>query len=246
MPRPILVAAVVLVGLIVWSVVAPRPKAPPPKRLVAQVEAVRAGRSTEIELYGESVIDEHLALVADLTSLTKLAIVDGRITAAGVAHLVTLEQLEVLVLTNDGLTGGGMTDASARSLAAKPKLHRLNLGRTDLSDAGLAELAKLPRLEHLRLGSRRITDAGVAHLAKCNTLKHLHVLGDTPLSDAALPPLLELAELQSCYLDSDGLSADGLAKFLADFRSRHGRSVHLHHRGGHLPSDPLLREHRHD
>jgi hypothetical protein len=98
-----------------------------------------------VTLYGPGCNDEVLAHVADLPSITKLALwawavapIDGPVAKDGQGYLQWLPR--------DGVT-----------------------------DDGIAVLASLPNLEHVSFLGNRITDKGLEHLRKCPRLTSVQI-----------------------------------------------------------------------
>jgi internalin A len=93
----------------------------------------------------------------------------GHITAAGMAHLVGLTDLDALNFDSTPLNDDGL-----QPLAKLSKLEGLTLSRTKISDGGLKSLAGLTNLKYLDLGGTQTTDAGLVNLHKLKKLRLLY------------------------------------------------------------------------
>ncbi len=94
----------------------------------------------------EGVTDEALAHIGKIPTLRELNFADGKITGAGLRHLVNLKELTWL-----------------------------HVGWTPVDDAGMPFIAKLSKLEFLALSANKVTDAGFPHVAKLANLKELRI-----------------------------------------------------------------------
>src|SRR5262245_56630478 len=96
--RLILAGVAFLLACVGWSLVAPRVSP-----LAKAAEAVRAGRTTSIELDDELTVDD-LSHLSDLTSLKELSLPGARVTDAGLAHIANLTNLTALNIAAERLT----------------------------------------------------------------------------------------------------------------------------------------------
>jgi hypothetical protein len=86
-------------------------------------------------------------------------------TAAGLAHLAPLTDLEWLELRReDAPADAPNLDDGFKHLTGLSKLSRLNIHGQKLTDAGLAHVGKLKGLRDLYLSGAGLTDAGLKHL----------------------------------------------------------------------------------
>jgi Leucine-rich repeat (LRR) protein len=130
-----------------------------------------------------SVLPDRVTSVSLSNTSVSLSDMRGLITDTTVRELARLPNLTRLDLLNDRLS-----DAAWESLATLKTLHRLDLAGTNVTDATLAKLASLPRLEELDLRRTSITSAGLAPLGGFSTLKRLRLFG-TPGNAAAIAAL---------------------------------------------------------
>jgi hypothetical protein len=164
-----------------------------PLKLIADLE--RLPELKALDLVNSRVNDEALAAISRLKHLEVLRIRISAVTAKGLAHLEKMTGLRELDL---GVCPG-LTDESARHLAALTKLRVLSLpNNAGISDAALATVGKLTALERLDLEScGKVGDEGVKALAGLKSLKVLKLsytrVGDEGLAALAGLPLEELS-----------------------------------------------------
>jgi len=145
-----------------------------------------------VNLVGTKITDADLARLARYTAwkgLRTLYLSGTRITAAGLAHLKGIPEIESL-----GLADTRVTDAGLAHLAGLATLPSLGLGGTRISDTGLAQLSRMTRLQELSLADTAITDAGLAHLERLASLRTLN-LSRTRITDKGLAHLERLARV---------------------------------------------------
>jgi len=73
------------------------------------------------------------------------------------------------------LSGAQVSAAGLAPLAQLKNLNRLHLEKSNVDDAGLAHLSALPRLEYLNLYGTAVTDAGLEHLKPIKRLRKLYL-----------------------------------------------------------------------
>jgi hypothetical protein len=140
------------------------------------------------KLAAGGISDAGMAKLARLDKLTVLQVENSKeLTAAGLAHLVDMPQLEELEvggptspIDDSALVplrhlrrlkrfqcswARGITDAGAANLGACPLLEDVNLMGTLTGDGVLAALAEKPSLRRLSTG-RLVTDAGIEELRR--------------------------------------------------------------------------------
>ena len=111
--------------------------------------------------------DDELALIAQTRGIEELILdhnvhpVETQVTDAGLAHLVSLDSLEKLVVASHGIT-----DAGFDHLGSLSQLGDLRLRSDSISGSGVAHLEDLSHLEQLRLSSSSLTDAAVGPLSR--------------------------------------------------------------------------------
>lgn len=163
-------------------------------------------------------LDEDLAFIGEIQTLTDLELVCSEITDKGLVHLANLRRLKGVSLHGSPIRGPGLV-----YLAKLPHLESLDLSDTQLVDANAGYLLGLRRLKSLSLSDTLIGDAGLSRLAGLPRLEELY-LGDTLVSDEGLASLDSLANLRVLRLDGTAITDDGL-RVLGDFGSLENISV---------------------
>jgi len=164
--------------------------------------------------------DGALAIVSGMGGLEELRISGAECTAAGIAMLTRLENLEVLSINTPGLD-----DDALGSLAALPKLRELSCGsRGQLAISGLRALNALKGLEKLSVADVRQDDGGL-DLSGLVNLRYLSlrmwsetkrvrsamVTKQDGLRDGDLACLCGLTGLEELDLGGSGIGDEGLA-----------------------------------
>ena len=149
--------------------------------------------------------DQDLAQVGRLPSLAAVALVESKVTDAGLRHMRGLTNLSDLQLffTNQ------ITDAGLEHLKGLKSLSQLELMGTQVTDAGLLHIKGFTRLTVLDLEQTRVTDAGLAQLREFTNLSRLNV-SLTKVTDAGLVHLRGLTKLASLDLGGTEVTDSGL------------------------------------
>lgn len=119
--------------------------------------------STETEQEALAALKKLQALIRDEENgnVVSVTLRGPQITDAGLRHLKTLNELQILYLSSTQITDTGL-----EHLKGLNKLQSLNIIGPRITDAGLVHLETLINLETLRLNDTQVTDAGVAELQK--------------------------------------------------------------------------------
>jgi len=192
---------------------------------------------TELSVGGfeGSLTDSGMAQVKNFPQLRKLHVHGPKLTAAGLAPLADLKQLEEIVLIDcPAVSGEGLAPLQALNhlqvleargpygpapgkpkpntshLAKLSKLYRLYLDHLDVDDESLKHLEGLVELRILNLNGTKVTDQGLAHLKPMKALRSLF-LDRTAITDAGLTQLKELKTLRSVGCSNTGVTAHGAA-----------------------------------
>jgi hypothetical protein len=113
-----------------------------------------------LEIGGSNVTDDGLARLSEFNSLMHLGISDcDGVGAAGFAHVMKLENLEVLIMNETAVS-----DSDMPALLNLKSLKYLAIKRTAVSDASIEYLSQLKSIKELYIAETRITPAGVARL----------------------------------------------------------------------------------
>lgn len=132
-----------------------------------------------------------MSFIENFVSLEYLTPPD-RINDAGIAKVTKLPNLKGLYLRDNRVTNEGLSN-----LVESASLEELALGGERIGNAGLVHLAKLPNLRYLLLQGKNFTDSGIAHLKNVPSLRILNVSRLKQLTDAALPYVAEIPNLEA-------------------------------------------------
>ncbi len=194
-----------------------------------QIELIRAGDATSIDVSAGEITDDQLASIGELKSLDTIIIDAGKITDAGLKALPDLP-----ALTSVRLRASPVSDEGFATLAKCAALRAINIPQAECTAAGIAALKPLEQLRSLRIGSAKLTSHETVEAIKSLPhLRSLHLI-NVPLEDADLELLAGHAALQSLYLDGSHCTDDGWSKF---FKLR--PDVHVHVDQAHHDLDPL-------
>jgi F-box and leucine-rich repeat protein 14 len=152
-------------------------------------------------LSGEVLTGSGFSQLHELTALKSLTIYSSKgLTDNAIAELAQMKQLTSLHLH----WASGLTDAQLAQLSTLTGLRELHIwGSEKITDIGLLHISKLVNLEALTFShSPNITANGIAHLTALKNLQDIS-MGDMPLHDDAIQPLLQIQSLE--YVQLDGL-----------------------------------------
>jgi hypothetical protein len=166
----------------------------------------------------------------------------SKVTDAGLAHLVALDQLDELNLNGTKVSASGVLGF----VKGRTQLRRLELMGVPLRDDDLASLTELTDLRVLSLRGTLVTDQGAAHLKAFTKLRTLNLSTRKGLiTDAALRHLKDLTELEYLDLDRTDITDGGLTQ-LKPLRKLRGLQVAFTTIGDagleHLSTLPHLKE----
>ncbi|MDG2126515.1 MAG: hypothetical protein P8K08_00830 [Fuerstiella sp.] len=190
------------------------------------------------EIHGEApgVDDEELALLAEMPSLSVLALTGTKSTGqaiealAGAKALRSLDLSGAVGITDDGLkpltdhaelrvlklSRIPLTDAIADVITSLPKLEELSLDGTGITEVTIQRIAKQrPGLKSLSIGSAHITDGVISSIVKFSDLEILEIT-KSAMTGASLVALSDLAKLKLIRLaDNVSMTNDAIMQ-LAD------------------------------
>lgn len=143
---------------------------------------------------GDGLRDEHLALLAPMTSLEELQLHSPDYGDAGLIHLRGLSKLKSLRVDVSRVTDRGLAElrpltglkrlilpSTVRSLVPLrhlPSLRHLEIYLSSMDDAGLDGIESFPSLETLNMTRCLATDAGLLRIANCPSLRSANI--DSP------------------------------------------------------------------
>lgn len=164
-------------------------------------------------VFSDEATDEDLAVLDSLPHLKSIGFSRGpnvrppiRVTAAGLAHLASVKELEKLKLS-----GVPLTDAGLAPVATLHGLRELWLdGNEQLTDAALKHVAGLTKLRVLRFFKTPLTDDGLLRIRNLLLLEDLQ-LGYAQITDATAATIMRFAELRTLDLQHTGITNAGLA-----------------------------------
>ncbi|KAF6140860.1 hypothetical protein GIB67_042273 [Kingdonia uniflora] len=119
-----------------------------------------------------------------------------KFTDTGVAHLLSISNLEKLHLSETGLTANGVAH-----LSLLKKLSVLDLGGLPVTDMALRSLQVLTKLEYLDLWGSKVTDEGVTVLKLFPKLSYLN-LAWTSVTKLPNLPSLTCLNMSKCTIHS--------------------------------------------
>jgi hypothetical protein len=167
------------------SMFAPNNLARPVDQVLLDVRTQSGVRTLQVG--GETLTDEGLKSVADLTNLRELVL----------------------------WWATGITDAGVAHLRRMPNLRMVNISLSGLTDEGVDFLSELPALEDLDLEGKKFTDRSLLSLSKARNMKSLVLSGDvSEISDEGLEHLKGLKELRNLRIGENSKITPGARKRL--------------------------------
>ncbi len=183
----------------------------------------------KLKFHAAGPSDRGLNFLAGATNLRELSFEGSAVTPAGFAHLGTMPLLEELRIRNPG----NFDAVACEHLAKATSLRCLGLRSGKSNDEDLAPLAGLVNLEELSLEDNvhahgtfcehlrglsklrelrpgeQVTDEGLSCIAKLSSVDYLSIGG--PFTDAGLWNLSALQNLDTLFIRSDHVTAEGIA-----------------------------------
>ncbi len=173
---------------------------------IAEIESL-----TTLALTGTGITDAGLSELKKLKNLTSVRLNEPRVTDAGLKEVGQIANLKELRLDGTKTTDSGL--AKRHELA---NLEQLILVRTRVTEAGLKEMRHFKRLTVLRMWGVRITTVGVAYLKELQGLKALAIakseIGEKEFSE--LKEAFPDAQISTSTLDDFYEIPDGNQKIL--------------------------------
>ncbi|TVU16969.1 hypothetical protein EJB05_32973 [Eragrostis curvula] len=128
----------------------------------------------------------------------------SKISDAGIKHVVTIDSLEKLHLSETGLTDNGVM-----AISSLKNLRLLDLGGIHMTDKALQSLQVLTQLEHLDIWGSETTNEGASILKAFTKLIFLN-LSWTFVTRLALPLTMRNLNMSNCMIHS---ICDGVSEF---------------------------------
>ncbi len=194
-----------------------------------QIADVQAGKTTTLHITQSPITAAQIAELARLSQLQTLMLDAGGVADDTLYWLNALHQLEHLRIRQATLTDAGVEQLDPATIS---QLKILNLPQATLTARGLRHMSQFPGLIQLRLGATAMDDTAAQELAKFPNLKSLHLIGPK-FSDEALTSLAQTPKLASLYIDDCRLS-DAAWKRLFDAKP----NLHVHIDQQHHDRDP--------
>lgn len=163
----------------------------------------------DIQLLDVPLTDVCLESIARLAKLEILLLTETGVTGSGLPFLQANKQLKKL-----GLDGGPINDQGLANITGLQSLDLLWLGGTPITDAGLLYVKQLKQIQFLNLGETRVSDAGTAMLRGLSDLRTL-ILTGTDITDASMDHLRAFPKLEELQLSNTALSDAGLTTLAA-------------------------------
>ena len=147
-----------------------------------------------LNLSGTQTGDQGLAHICDsCPKLTKLSLINTRITSRGTSHLSHLKSLRELDLVQTRVGDKGL-----KPLEDLRSLTELGLESTSISNSGLKHLSSLTSLKGLTIHDTAITERGLIHLERLSKLNTFYLC--VRVSAIGLKSLKKLRSLQNLYI----------------------------------------------
>jgi Leucine-rich repeat (LRR) protein len=122
---------------------------------------------------------------------------------------------EVQIVLNTDYRFSQLTDADAGVVGSLQELRSISLSASPLGPAGMKSLAALPRLTKLDVGYAKLKRAAYAGIAAMSQLRWFDIAGDGKFGDADIDALLGLHRLETVKLRETGLTDAGISRLAA-------------------------------
>jgi Leucine-rich repeat (LRR) protein len=150
------------------------------------LESLRRGESSQLDLSYVHGVDAYLKEVAPLPALTGLRLDNTDITDAGIKELGKSPQLKTVVVNN-----GKIDDKAIDSLSLVQNLEELELSNTLVTDEGIHALNRLLHLRAVTIGYDRfkgkeslLTDRALKYLGQLKHINRIELNGHWFTSEA--------------------------------------------------------------
>ena len=166
----------------------------------------------QLRLNSTTITYRGLRHVVGLQSLNYLQISSTRLGDRALPYVAKLKQLKTLVLG-----GSKVTDDGLRHLSGMNSLEEVFLWVNNIRGPGLRHLAELPNLHYLFLkgtnydGKCKFTEYSLKYLRDIRSLRKLRIWRQLPITDAGMPHLGNLTQLEGLNLYGHPITNAGLA-----------------------------------
>lgn len=157
-----------------------------------------------ITLQDAGVTDAGVAGLADLRDLREISLMGCPVTDACLDVLAGLPKLEKLRLRGTQITGESFDAIAATSIVD------LELAETPFTSAGMSAVARMAKLQRLNLWLTGVDDDGLASLNGKTNLTLLNLDNCAAITDASMPVLLSLANLELLHLGGTSISPESI------------------------------------
>lgn len=156
----------------------------------------------------DTVDDDLLASIGQLSDLEELEVIGGSGTNAGLTHLRRLTKLYSLRIERGDASYSGAGLSELRQLMG---LRKLELRDIPLADTDIVFLPKMTELRDLQIYGQgvRLTDAAMAYLPSLTRLETL-ILNTTEVSDRGMTYINGLTRLECLRLGSTRVTTQGI------------------------------------
>ncbi|MDP6444341.1 MAG: hypothetical protein QF805_11170, partial [Pirellulaceae bacterium] len=154
-------------------------------------------RIERLELRGPKISDKSLASAAQLASLSKLTLIDTRVTDRGLYALWSArEQLDI----------DGHSQFALLHPTEFEHQQVLDLSGPHLTDAGLADQSRRITMQALTLDGVEVTGSGFRRLQMLPSLRVVYLRNARRLDQNGIAALSQLPKLHALYLDGSAIS----------------------------------------
>lgn len=150
-----------------------------------------------------------LAQLSKLSGLKDLSLSGANVDDGVIESISNLKKLKKLRLRGTGITGDRFDAIS------KTNIVDLELAETEFGNAGMRSVAAMPKLTKLNLWLTKVDNDGVAELKGKTQLTSLNLDNIPAVSDPAIATILSLPELVFLHLGKTSVTAQGIEQLQA-------------------------------
>lgn len=146
------------------------------------------------------------ASIAGLRRLKELNLMNTTVDDQVFAHVATLPQLRKVRLRGTAITGDNVGDLSQSSVSD------IEISETGFGNTGMSSIANMPQLQKLNLWLTKIDDEGLAEIKDKTSLTLLNLDNVSGITDASLPIIVSLVNLELLHLGGTSVSSDSVSQ----------------------------------